>query len=52
MEAGSFSLLLFSPALGWLLFSELPVASFWAGAGLLVCGIALVNVEPSGHAPD
>ena len=52
VEAGSFSLLLFSPTLGWLLFSELPAASFWAGAGLLVCGIALVIIEPSGHAPD
>lgn len=52
VEAGSFSLLLFSPALGWLLFSEVPGASFWSGAGLLVCGIALVIVEPSGHAPD
>lgn len=50
VEAGSFSLLLYSPALGWLLFSELPAASFWAGAGLLVCGIALVIIEPSGHA--
>lgn len=52
VEAGSFSLLLFSPALGWLLFSEIPALRFWAGAGLLVCGIALVIVEPSGHAPD
>jgi S-adenosylmethionine uptake transporter len=52
VEAGSFSLLLFSPTLGWLLFAEVPSASFWGGAGLLVCGIALVIVEPSGHAPD
>jgi len=51
VEAGSFSLLLFSPTLGYVLFAETPAAAFWAGAGLLVCGIALVIVEPSGHAP-
>ena len=49
VEAGSFSLLLFSPALGWILFAERPTTAFWAGAGLLVCGIALVIVEPSGR---
>lgn len=49
VEAGSFSLLLFSPALGWVLFAERPSAAFWAGAGLLVCGIALVIVEPAGR---
>jgi S-adenosylmethionine uptake transporter len=49
VEAGSFSLLLFSPTLGWILFSEQPTTAFWAGAGLLVCGIALVIVEPSGR---
>ncbi|MCX7279119.1 MAG: DMT family transporter [Burkholderiales bacterium] len=51
VEAGSFSLLLFSPTLGYVFFAESPAAAFWAGAGLLVCGIALVIVEPSGHAP-
>lgn len=50
VEAGSFSMLLFSPAIGYLVFSERPEASFWLGAGLLVCGIALVIVEPTGHA--
>ncbi|QNM95886.1 DMT family transporter [Chitinimonas koreensis] len=50
VEAGSFSLLLFSPALGFLFFAEVPAMSFWLGAGLLVAGIALVIVEPSGHA--
>ncbi|MDT8992029.1 DMT family transporter [Curvibacter sp. APW13] len=49
VEAGSFSLLLFSPTLGWLIFSETPTTAFWAGAGLLVCGIALVIIEPSGR---
>jgi S-adenosylmethionine uptake transporter len=51
VEAGSFSMLLFSPALGYLFFSEVPQVTFWLGAGLLVCGIALVIVEPQGHAP-
>jgi S-adenosylmethionine uptake transporter len=50
VEAGSFSMLLFSPALGYLVFSEQPETTFWLGAGLLVCGIALVIVEPKGHA--
>ncbi len=50
VEAGSFSLLLFSPALGAVFFSEAPDAAFWGGAGLLVCGIALVIIEPKGHA--
>ncbi|NBX21614.1 MAG: DMT family transporter [Betaproteobacteria bacterium] len=50
VEAGSFSLLLFSPALGAVCFSETPDAAFWGGAGLLVCGIALVIIEPQGHA--
>ncbi len=50
VEAGSFSLLLFSPALGAVFFNERPDAAFWAGAGLLVCGIALVIIEPQGHA--
>lgn len=50
VEAGSFSLLLFSPTLGYVFFAETPAAAFWAGAGLLVCGIALVIVEPSGRA--
>jgi S-adenosylmethionine uptake transporter len=49
VEAGSFSLLLFSPALGAVFFAEVPDAAFWMGAGLLVCGIALVIIEPSGH---
>jgi S-adenosylmethionine uptake transporter len=51
VEAGSFSMLLFSPGLGYLLFAEQPQLSFWLGAGLLVCGIALVIIEPQGHAP-
>jgi len=46
VEAGSFSMLLFSPALGYLVFSEVPEMIFWLGAGLLVCGIALVIIEP------
>lgn len=50
VEAGSFSLLLFSPALGAVFFAETPDAAFWSGAGLLVCGIALVIIEPKGHA--
>ncbi|WP_394792443.1 DMT family transporter [Rhodoferax sp.] len=50
VEAGSFSLLLFSPTLGYVFFNETPAAAFWTGAGLLVCGIALVIIEPSGHA--
>ena len=50
VEAGSFSMLLFSPALGYLVFAETPERMFWLGAGLLVCGIALVIIEPSGHA--
>ena len=50
VEAGSFSMLLFSPALGYLIFSEIPDASFWFGAGLLVCGIGLIIIEPKGHA--
>lgn len=49
VEAGSFSLLLFSPTLGWLVFAETPARAFWLGAGLLVCGIALVIVEPTGR---
>ena len=52
VEAGSFSLLLFSPALGWAVFGEVPATVFWAGAGLLVCGIALIIVEPSGRSLD
>ncbi|WP_296510954.1 DMT family transporter [Rhodoferax sp.] len=50
VEAGSFSLLLFSPALGAVFFAETPDTAFWGGAGLLVCGIALVIIEPKGHA--
>lgn len=50
VEAGSFSMLLFSPALGYLVFAEQPEVSFWLGAGLLVCGIALVIIEPEGRA--
>jgi drug/metabolite transporter (DMT)-like permease len=51
VEAGSFSLLLFSPVLGYLFFAEIPATAFWLGAGLLVGGIALVIIEPPGHAP-
>ncbi|WP_269530973.1 DMT family transporter [Chitinimonas sp. BJYL2] len=50
VEAGSFSLLLFSPLVGWLWFAELPTQAFWAGAGLLVVGIAIVIIEPKGRA--
>jgi len=50
VEAGSFTLLLFSPTLGYIFFAEVPAAAFWMGAGLLVCGIALVIIEPKGHA--
>jgi drug/metabolite transporter (DMT)-like permease len=49
VEAGSFSLLLFSPALGAVFFAETPDMAFWMGAGLLVCGIALVIIEPIGR---
>lgn len=51
VEAGSFSMLLFSPAIGFLVFSETPAVSFWLGAGLLVCGIAMVIIEPQGSVP-
>jgi S-adenosylmethionine uptake transporter len=51
VEAGGFSLLLFSPALGKVFFDEIPKLAFWAGAGLLVCGIAIVIVEPQGRDP-
>ena len=51
VEAGGFSLLLFSPALGHVFFAETPDLVFWAGAGLLVCGIAVVIVEPQGRDP-
>lgn len=50
VEAGSFSLLLFSPALGYVFFNEVPALVFWLGAGLLVAGIALVIIEPKGRA--
>jgi drug/metabolite transporter (DMT)-like permease len=36
--------------LGAIFFAEAPDAAFWGGAGLLVCGIALVIIEPKGHA--
>jgi S-adenosylmethionine uptake transporter len=49
VEAGGFSLLLFSPALGRVFFNETPEAVFWLGAGLLVCGIAMVILEPRGR---
>ena len=45
IEAGSFSLLLFSPALGYVFFAEVPDLSFWLGAGLLVGGIGMVIYE-------
>lgn len=48
-EAGGFALLLFSPALGRVFFDETPAAVFWLGAGLLVCGIAMVVLEPRGR---
>jgi S-adenosylmethionine uptake transporter len=46
VEAGSFSLLLFSPALGRVFFAEVPPWHFWFGALVLVLGIALVVLEP------
>ncbi len=46
VEAGGFSLLLFSPALGHVFFAETPTLAFWAGACLLVCGIGMVVAEP------
>ncbi len=46
VEAGGFSLLLFSPAIGRLFFDETPALVFWGGAALLVCGIAVVIAEP------
>lgn len=49
VEAGGFSLLLFSPAIGRLFFGETPALLFWGGAALLVCGIAVVIVEPQGR---
>ncbi|RFO96078.1 hypothetical protein DIC66_15275 [Rhodoferax lacus] len=52
VEAGGFSLLLFSPALGHVFFAETPTLAFWGGAGLLVCGIAVVIVEPQGRVPS
>ena len=36
--------------IGAVFFAETPDAAFWSGAGLLVCGIALVIIEPKGHA--
>lgn len=45
VEAGSFSLLLFSPALGYVFFAEVPDLTFWLGAGLLVGGIGMVIYE-------
>ncbi len=52
VEAGSFSLLLFSPLLGYVFFAETPEPVFWMGAGLLVAGIGLVIIEPSGRAAE
>ena len=49
VEAGGFALLLFSPALGRVFFDETPAPVFWLGAGLLVCGIAMVILEPGGR---
>ena len=46
VEAGSFSLLLFSPAIGRVFFGEVPTLHFWLGAALLVLGITLVVFEP------
>lgn len=45
IEAGSFTLLLFSPTLGYVFFAEIPNWFFWLGAGLLVGGISLVLYE-------
>jgi S-adenosylmethionine uptake transporter len=50
VKAGGFALLLFSLALGRVFFDETPAPVFWLGAGLLVCGITLVILEPRGRA--
>ncbi|WP_028534994.1 DMT family transporter [Paludibacterium yongneupense] len=47
VESGSFSLLLFSPLLGYLLFGESPPVYFWSGALALMLGILLVMFEPA-----
>lgn len=46
VESGSFSMLLFSPLLGYLLFGESPPTGFWSGALALMLGIVLVMFEP------
>jgi S-adenosylmethionine uptake transporter len=46
VEAGSFSLLLFSPLIGYTLFNEVPSQGFWLGALVMSCGILLVWFEP------
>ncbi|MCB5160497.1 DMT family transporter [Marinomonas algarum] len=42
-SAYSYIQLVFTVALGWLVFSEIPVITTWIGGALIVCG-ALVNV--------
>lgn len=49
VEAGTFSMLLFSPLLGYLCFSEIPSPDFWFGALVMTSGIALVWFEPKRH---
>ncbi|WP_018150886.1 DMT family transporter [Leeia oryzae] len=46
VEAGSFSLLLFSPILGYVFFDEIPPAYFWSGSAVMVLGIIIVLFEP------
>ena len=46
VEVGSFSLLLFSPLLGFVLFGEVPSRLFWLGALVMSCGTFMVWFEP------
>lgn len=49
VEAGSFSLLLFAPLIGYAGFGEVPDPRFWIGALILCAGTALVWFEPRRH---
>lgn len=46
VEAGSFSLLLFAPLIGYFGFGEIPDGRFWSGALILCAGTGLVWFEP------
>jgi len=46
VEAGSFSMLLFSPLWGYLAFGEVPPSWFWLGALVMTGGILLIWFEP------